>query len=611
MRATQRYQCCAPTMQPSSSTQPQQDTQALEVRIAQLEAQLAEERQRVEALTREREALAQERQQLRASFERLRLELELLKRRIFVAKAERVDTLQLELEFAAKLAHLTRLDAQLTAQLAATSGAATGASGPDDKKRAAPKGRRNLAEAKLPEKRVELTDPVLEALVEKGEAQRMGFEESYKLGWQRAGHVRVVVARAKYKVPGQVPEEAQLSTTPPPPEVLARSLAAPSLLAHLAVEKYCDGLPLFRVEDRFGRDGVPLDRGTMSRWLEDMGATLGATVVEAARREALATAFCIATDATGIGVQPARREDNKRQPCRRAHFFVHIADEDSVFYEYAPKETSAAVAAMFFGFSGYVQADAKSVFDILFVNAEDRRKRLTKGAPPGDVPDVDEAVRHEVGCWSHARRKFWEAAVAKDATAREALFRIGRFFDLEEKWKGRPHAEVTRLREEFARPHVDSFFQWASAEYEKVKGQRGLLCSAFGYVTRHQVALRRYLEDGRLALENNRSERALRKVAVGRKAWLFVGSDDHGTSTANLLSLIATARLHGLNPEAYLRDVLRVLPHWPNDRYLELSPKHWAATRARLDSAQLAAELGPLTVPPPEAATTEEQATSR
>jgi transposase len=417
-------------MRLSSTLQPRQ--QALEARIAQLEAQLAEERQRVEAL-------AEEKRQLCASFERLRLELELLKHRIFVAKAERVDTLQLELEFAARLAVLTHMDAQLEAQLAATGGEATGATGPEDKKRAKPKGRRNLAEAALPEQRVELTDPVMEALVEKGEAERMGFEESSKLGWQRAGHVRVVLARAKYKVPGEVPEEAQLSTASAPPEVLSRCLAAPSLLAHIAVEKYCDGLPLFRVEDRFRRDGVPVDRGTMCRWLEDMGATLGATVVEAARREALATAFCIATDATGIGVQPARREDNKRQPCRRAHFFVHIADEDYVFFEYAPKETSAAVASMFFGFSGYVQADAKSVFDVLFVNAEERRRRLKQGTPPGEVVEVDEAVRHEVGCWSHARRKFWEAAVAKDATAREALFRIGR----SSTWRGSGRAGRT------------------------------------------------------------------------------------------------------------------------------------------------------------------------
>ena len=98
---------------------------------------------------------------------------------------------------------------------------------------------------------------------------------------------------------------------------------------------------------------------------------------------------------------------------------------------------------------------------------------------------------------------------------------------------------------------------------------------------------------------------------MGRKAWLFCGSDDHATAAGHILSLIASSRLHGLDPEAYLRDLLRVLAHWPRDRYLELAPKYWARTCARLDPAQLQAELGPLTIPPPLPAATEEQTTPR
>ncbi|MCI0672406.1 MAG: IS66 family transposase, partial [Myxococcaceae bacterium] len=447
-----------------------------------------------------------------------------------------------------------------------------------------------------------------ESLVAQGEAQRMGYEESAKLAWQRGGHVCLVVARAKYKVPGEVPEEAQLSTTPMPPETLERSMAAPSLLAHVAVAKYCDGLPLFRIADAFARDGVPVDRATLGRWLEDVGATLGVTVLEACRKEAMATAFCLATDATGIAVQPVRMP-GQRQPCRRGHYFVHLADDDYVFFEYTPKETSRAVAEMFRGFSGYMQLDAKSVYDVLFVSPEERRKRLAKTGPP---LEDDDAVRFEVGCWSHARRKFWEAAVAKVPVAREALFRIGRLFALEEAWRNRPHAEVHALRQQYSRPHVEAFFAWARQEAARVEGQRSSLNSAFGYALRHEAALCRFLEDGRLELTNNAAERQLRRVAVGRKAWLFVGSDDHAVSAGNLLSLIATARLHGLEPEGYLRDVLRVLAHWPRERYLELSPKHWAATRARLDAAELAAEVGPLTVPPLLASTAaEEQSAAR
>lgn len=108
----------------------------------------------------------------------------------------------------------------------------------------------------------------------------------------------------------------------------------------------------------------------------------------------------------------------------------------------------------------------------------------------------------------------------------------------------------------------------------------------------------RYLEDGRLRLDNNHSERALRSIAVGRKNWLFVGSDGHGESAGHLLSLVASCRLHDLDPVDYLRDVIRVLAHWPRDRYLELAPKYWRATRARLDATDLAREIGPITVPP-------------
>lgn len=172
-------------------------------------------------------------------------------------------------------------------------------------------------------------------------------------GWL-GGHDR----RCRQRVAGS---RTWLASALTPPELFFRCLAAPSLLAHLVMGKYCEGLPLFRLEQRFARDGVPVDRGTMARWMEDVGATVGTTVVAAMREEALATAFCIATDATGVAVQPVPVE-GQRQACRRGHYFVQVVDRDAVFFEYTPKETSAAVLELFKGFSGYVQADAKSVF---------------------------------------------------------------------------------------------------------------------------------------------------------------------------------------------------------------------------------------------------------
>jgi transposase len=551
---------------------------ALALRVAELEAQLA--------------AVTKERDQLRASHARLREELELLKRRIFVAKAERVDTAQLEMEFAEKLRQLDALAGTLGGEPSDTSSDDDGKK--DKKKRST--GRRDLRKLPLEEERIEIPDPLYEQLVADGKAKRIDFEESCKLAYKRGGMRRVVIARAKYQVLGADGETA-IDTAPMPPETFPRSLAAPSLLAHIIMLKYGQGMPLFRIEDGFARDGCPIDRGTMCRWVEDAGATCGATVVHAAKQEALSSAFCIATDATGVLVQPVRTHEKVRQPCRRGHYFVHVVDRDHILFEYTPKETGKAVAAMFRGYSGYIQADAKSVFDLLFRDPHDR--------PPDDD---DGCVRHEVACWSHCRRGFWEAAAAKSVVAREGLARIGRIFDLDAGWRDKPPAEIKRLRDAHLRPHMTAFFGWAEAEYDKVRHQRGLLRSALGYAVRQNDALLRVLDDGRLVLDNNRSERALRgTVATGRKAWLFVGSDDHAESAGHLFSLIASCKLHGLDPESYLRDLFRVLAHWPKDRYLELAPKYWASTRARLDAKQLADEFGPLTVPPTIATATEEQ----
>jgi len=319
-----------------------------------------------------------------------------LRRRIFVAKAERVDTTQLEMEFAATLAALDQLGGPLPSF-------AEGGHPPAAAKKNKPTGRRDLRKLSLEEERIVLSDEIFEKLVAEGKAERVGFEESCKLAWKRGRARCLVIARVKYSTVDAQGESA-VETSPMPPECFSRSLAAPSALAHVLSDKYCDGLPLNRVEDRFARDGARVDRGTMCRWVGDAGTTAGATVIAAMRAEAWHTAFCIATDATGVAVQPGHRPDGKRRACRRGHFFVLIAHRDHVFFEYMPKETSASVAEMFRGYSaGYVQADAKSVYDVLFREPD---------KPPGE--DTDK--RHEIGCWSHCRRGFWEAICTKGSS---------------------------------------------------------------------------------------------------------------------------------------------------------------------------------------------------
>jgi transposase len=568
---------------------------ATRARVVELEAALSTERQLRAQWEHKHELLL-------GAYQALEQQLELIRRRLYDAKAERIDTTQLELEFASTLAALDKLAG--TSELA--DGAPTGDGGApaggaptgSTRRNRTPTGRRDLRNEDAPEERIVLDDPTAEST-----AERIGTEQASRMMWRRAGWVRVVTERIKYRAESAVDEVsetdatqegtmARIFTAPLPPEMIERSIVTASVWAHIASSKFCFGLPLYRLEQIFAKAGFRIDRGTMSRWLEQLGGTVGATVVEAMRQEALRTAFCIATDATGILIQPIREADKQRRACRRGHFFVQIADADHIFFEYTPRETSAAVGKMFHGFTGYVQADAKSVYDFLFRPPEER--------VPLDDYEPDRAVRHEVGCWSHRRTKAWEVAItSRDPVAREMLARIMRIFELDRSWKQKPHAEIKALRELHLRPHVDSFFAFVEAEYEHVKDRRGLLRSALGYAVRQRGALTRFFDDGRLKLTNNHSERELRRVATGRKAWLFCGSDDHAQAAGNLLTLIASARLHGLDPEQYLRDLFRVLPQWPRDRYIELAPKYWSATRARLDTAQLDVEIGWLTIPPP------------
>jgi len=189
--------------------------------------------------------------------------------------------------------------------------------------------------------------------------------------------------------------------------------------------------------------------------------------------------------------------------------------------------------------------------------------------------------------------------MANCAVSREALVRIQRIFENEETWKGLAPEHIKTLRNQRTRPLVESFFAWVDVEYAKVKDTRGLLRTALGYFVRQREALCRFLDDGRLRLDNNASERELRRIAVGRKSWLFVGSDDHAHAAAAIFTIVASAKLHGLEPEQYLCDVVRVLGAWPKDRYIELCPHRWKETRARLDPAELEAEVGWLKIPPP------------
>ena len=539
---------------------------------------------------------------LDAAYRSVKEQLALLNRRIFLAKAERVDTTQLEFEFAKLRARLNEIvrEREEAGETGETGEAgapdASDGSPPSDPKprgeRAKPKGRRSLLEeGREPDQRIRIENPVLQ-----GVAREVGIETSFRIGFQRPKPVLIAVDRVKYELV-EPSGDTSIVIAPVPRECMRRGILAPSMIARILLQKFGSAIPFHRQAKMLAADGIHVDDGTMCRYAEHVGATLG-TIVEAMAEEARRTAFCLSTDATGICIQPAP-EDRKgtRRPCNRGHFFVVLADRDHVFFEYTRHHRSEPVCDMFRGFTGFIQADANSVYDAVF-----------RGQALGEESSADPPK--EVGCWSHARRGFWECAVSsKEDDARQALLRIARMFDEEQKWADIAPESRRKARERTLRPLVDELFAWAKEREPIHAPTRSRLARSFGYLKRHEAALRRFLEDGRLPLTNNHSERELRSVAVGRKNWLFFGSDDHANAAANLFSLIASARLFDLDVEQYLAEIMLALPQWPRKRHLELAPKYWAATRARILAADernadvLRACIGNLAIPAAPSAT--------
>jgi hypothetical protein len=317
--------------------------------------------------------------------------------------------------------------------------------------------------------------------------------------------------------------------------------------------------------------------------MEDLGGQLGATVVTAMFDDARAN--CHVCPPT----QPVQRSspsaDKRRQACKKGHFFTIVADRDHVLYHYVERHTSNAVAELFKGFTGFLQSDASSVYDIL-----DR-------GPPS--PNEERKLRL-VGCWAHCRRYFFDAVIAKRPRALDGLRRIREMFRVDARYASLSPAERKMHREKTLAPLIDEFFRWVDAVRPWQPG-RNKFTQALGYAHNQEQELRRVLEDGRLALDNNRSERALRRIVVGRKNWMFYGSDVHAQSAAAIFTIIASCRLHRIDVMGYLCDVLRLLPYWPRERFIELAPNRWTKTRARINPEQLARPLGEIDVPPPEA----------
>lgn len=502
----------------------------------------------------------------------------LLKRRLFGKRSERSYSSELQLSLGDLLAGEADLQKELNAAVSkaqeAAGGEPEGPKGPRPK----PKGRRSLLLSDLPRIVVEILDEERER-PDSG-CRRIGFDDSRQLMFQRGGFSVLVKRVAKYEV--MKDGEVTVESVPTPETLFPRALLHTSTIAHLLTSKFSLGVPHYRLEQALAEQGVPLDRSTMCRYVEHAGNVLGATIVHAMWQHALEHGYVISTDATGALIQPEKAKDGRSLGCTKGHFFVAVADCTAVLFAYVETHSSDKVKALFGEFKGMLQADASSVYDI-----------LERGPPK----DTDEGV-HLVGCWAHARRYFFEAAICRYPVGLQGLLRIRALYAAERAVRKAPAAEHAALRDQHVRPLIEDFFTWVHAVRAQVAG-RNLATKALGYAVNQEPELRRVLADPKLPLDNTRAERALRKIVVGRKAWLFYGSDAHADAAAAIFSLIASCRLHELDPFTYLEEILRVLPYWPPKRYLELAPQHWAATRRRLRPDELAMPISAFEIPPP------------
>ncbi len=378
------------------------------------------------------------------------------------------------------------------------------------------------------------------------------YEETEKLEYQPASLFLRVIRRPKFACPQH--EEAGIAIPDLPPQVLDKSLAGASMLAQVITAKYCDHLPLHRQAGIYGRQGVSLARSTLCDWIAD-SADLLRPVVDCVLEQAKASGYMSSDDTPVTLLKPGTSSKSSK----KAFLWAYLGEQPGdVVFDFREGRGGEGPRDVLDGYRGYLQADAYSAYDRLF--------------------DAGGVV--EVGCMAHARRKFFEALPHSPEHAEPAMKGIRMLYQIERQAHdgglGTEHRHQLRQRE--AAPLFAKLREWISELRAHVL-PKSKIGRATGYFDRHADALGRYLEDGRLEIDNNRCERAIRKVAVGRKNWLFAGSPAGGQSAATLYSLTDGCWELGIDPFEYLTEVLVRLESTPRTRIAELTPRAWAAAR--------------------------------
>jgi transposase len=347
-----------------------------------------------------------------------------------------------------------------------------------------------------------------------------------------------------------------ITQAPAPALPTPRGRATPAMLAHLLVSKYCDHLPLYRQREIYARDGIELDRSTLCDWV-GQAVWLLQPIVGGIRRHVFAAEKIHGDDTTVPVLAPGLGRT------KTGRLWVYVRDDrpfcgpapPAAAYFYSPDRGGAHPAAHLAAFTGFLQADGYAGFEGLYDAAR---------ASPGPIT--------EVACWAHCRRKFFDVwETTKSPVAKEAIDRIAAVYAIEAKAQFAPPKERLAHRVATA-PLLDAFFLWADKTAGRLSA-KSALADAFRYTIKRRDALSRFVTDPRLEADNNIAENAVRGIALGRKNYLFAGSDTGGDRAAAMYTITQTAKLNGVNPELYLRDTLaRIADGHPISRIDELLP---------------------------------------
>lgn len=374
-----------------------------------------------------------------------------------------------------------------------------------------------------------------------------------EVSWQfdvLPGRIFVLVQhRQKYACP---PCEGDIVVAAKPLEAIERGLPAEGLLAELVVSKFDDHIPLYRLEEIFARHGVEIPRSDQCDWLRASAELL--FPISAAMRRDLLLSDIVRFDETTVPVQ------DPPGPTRTGRLWSFLGDaaHPHVVFQYTRDRSSDGLRAFLDGYRGsYAQADAYKGHDFVF--------------KPGAIR---EGTILEVGCNAHARRKAYDARSTDTASAHMVVAYYRQLYAIEDEARGRSPDERKRIREERATPIWSRFKEWIDRTLPTLL-PKSPMGEAIGYIHGQWCALTRYLEDGRLEIDNNDVERTLRSVAIGRKNWLFAGSDKAAERHAIFYTLIETCHRHDVNTWLYIKDVLKSVGTHPASEIAELFPHRW------------------------------------